>query len=77
MKNTGNLLGGMAAPPEMAATSILPPCLVWRPRPRRARVNIVALGRESETYALKAEDDDQQRDASMSMCQSRRQSKTK
>ena len=34
------------------------------------------LGRESETYPFKTEDDDRQRDTSMSMCQSRRQSKT-
>jgi hypothetical protein len=61
---TAPVMGGKAAPPEMAATSILPPRLVWFPRPRSARVKMVVKqtcrcqravhGEEGQTYALKA-----------------------
>lgn len=39
---TAPIIGGKTMPPEMAATSIEPPSLVWRPRPRSARVKMVA-----------------------------------
>jgi hypothetical protein len=48
-------MGGIAAPPLIAATSQLPPIFVWRPRPRRARVKMVAkqaFGREGISIGL-------------------------
>jgi hypothetical protein len=43
---TAPVIGGKAAPPEMAATMREPPILVWRPRPRR--VKIVAKQADSQ-----------------------------
>lgn len=45
---TAPVMGGKTMPPEMAATSKEPPTFVWRPRPRRPRVKMVAKQADSK-----------------------------
>ena len=70
LTTTAPIIGGKTMPPEMAATRKEPPRLVWRPKPRRASVKMVAkqsfssqstgrciFERAAKTYRLKAQDE--------------------